>query len=157
VTRSAPLVLLSNIIIDDVWTAEGAHQGCSLGGAAVWAAIGARAWWQSVAIAAGVGADLNAVTAGRLREFGLLPDGELVRNARTIQSRLVYAADGTRTETPTFGPAHFHSMQLLPTEIAPSLIPAAGTYIFRDLWPAFWQSFLDERANLGYTLWGASG
>jgi sugar/nucleoside kinase (ribokinase family) len=152
-TQAAPIVLLSNIIIDDVWHADGTHQGRNLGGAAVWAAIGARTRWPRVGIAAGVGADLETVTAGQLREFGLLPQGERVRDTHTIQSRLVYAADGTRTETPTFGVEHFHRMQLTPADIAPSLLPAAGTYVFRDLWPDFWRSFVQQREHLGYTLW----
>ncbi len=154
---AAALVVLSNIIIDDVWLADGAHQGRSIGGAAVWAAVGARAWWPRVGIAAGVGADLETVTAGGLRALGLLPDGEQVRHAHTIQSRLAYAPDGSRTETPTFGVEHFRQMQLTAADIAPSLIPAAGTYIFRDLWPHFWQVFRDQRRTLGHTLWELQG
>jgi len=157
VTLPAPIVILSNIIIDDVWLADGAHQGASIGGAAVWAAVGARAWWPRVGIAAGVGADLETVTAGQLRALGLAADGEQVRHAHTIQSRLVYAPDGSRTETPTFGAEHFSEMQLTAADIAPSLIPAAGTYMFRDLWPHFWQAFRDQRRNLGHTLWELQG
>jgi len=153
----APIVILSNIIIDDVWLADGTHQGRSLGGAAVWAAIGARAWWPRVGIAAGVGADLATVTAGQLREFGLLIDGERVRHSHTIQSRLTYASDGSRTETPTFGAQHFGDMQLTAADISPTLMPAAGTYVFRDLWPEFWQAFRNQRGNLGHTLWELQG
>lgn len=152
-TVPAPIVILSNIIMDDVWLADGGHQGESIGGAAVWAALGARAWWPRVGIAAGVGADLETITAGRLRALGLLADGEQVRDAHSIQSRLAYAPDGSRTETPTFGVEHFRKMQLTAADIAPSLIPAAGTYIFRDLWPDFWQAFRDQRRHLGHTLW----
>jgi sugar/nucleoside kinase (ribokinase family) len=153
----APIVILSNIIIDDVWLADGTHQGRSIGGAAVWAAMGARAWWPRVGIAAGVGADLATITAGKLRELDLLTDGEQVRHAHTIQSRLAYAPDGSRTETPAFGVGHFRDMQLTPADIAPSLIPAAGTYVFRDLWPEFWQAFRNQRRNLGLTLWELQG
>jgi len=154
---AAPIVALSNIIIDDVWLADGTHQGQSIGGAAVWAAVGARAWWPRVGIAAGVGEDLSTVTKGALRNIGLLADGETVRHARTIQSRLVYASDGIRTETPAFGQEHFRGLQLTPAEIAPSLLPAAGTYIFRDLWPHFWEAFRGRRTDLGFTLWELQG
>lgn len=153
----APIVSLSNIIMDDVWLADGTHQGQSLGGAAVWAAVGARAWWPRVGIAAGVGEDLSTVTEGALRDFGLLADGETVRHARTIQSRLVYASDGNRTETPAFGQEHFQDLQLTPAEIVPSLLPAAGTYIFRDLWRHFWQAYRKRRSDLGFTLWELQG
>jgi sugar/nucleoside kinase (ribokinase family) len=153
----APIVVLSNIIIDDVWLADGSHQGRSVGGAAVWAAAGARAWWPRVGIAAGVGTDLAMVTAGQLRDLDLLADGEQLRHAHTIQSRLVYSADGSRTETPTFGADHFRAMQLTAADIAPSLTPAAGTYVFRDLWPQFWQAFRDRQLHLGHTLWELQG
>ena len=156
-SATAPIVVASNIIIDDVWFSDGTHQGRSIGGAAVWAAVGARTWWPRVGISAGVGEDLSTVTKGQLRDFGLLEDGETVRHAHTIQSRLEYALDGSRTETPVFGPEHFRHLQLTPAQIAPSLMPAAGTYIFRDLWPQFWKDFRDQRTRLGCTLWELQG
>lgn len=152
-----PILVLSNIIVDDVYLADGSHQGLMLGGAAVWAAIGARIWHSEVGIVAGVGADLETVSAGQLREFGLRPEGELVRAAKTILSTLAYREDGERSETPAFGPDHFETMQVTPGEIPAALLPAAGSYVFRDLWPEFWRAYHERRNQLGTVLWELQG
>ena len=156
-TSSLPLLVLSNVIIDDVWEADGKHRGLNLGGAAVWAAVGARFWWPAVGIVAGVGDDIEQVSGGLLRKHELLPDGEIKRTAHTIRSTLRYLPDGDRTETPNFGPEHFQSLQLVPADIPPSLRPAAATYIFRDLRPEFWDSYGEYRSQLGKTLWELQG
>lgn len=148
-----PILVSTNIIVDDVWLADGTHKGFILGGAAVWAAVGARAWWPEVGIIAGVGDDLEAVSGGQLRAFGLRPDGELSRDPHTIRSKLVYLPDGERTETPAFGPEHFARLQATPADFPATLLPAAGTYIFRDLWPEFWRTYRHRRTQLGVTLW----
>jgi sugar/nucleoside kinase (ribokinase family) len=149
----APIVVLTNIIIDDVWLADGRHFPNTLGGAAVYAAVGAKLWWDEVGIVAGVGSDLADVTAGQLDTFGLRPDGYLVRGPNSIQSRLVYQPDGTRTETPYYGREHFEQLQFLPRDIPDTLLPAAGTYIFRDLEPAFWADIRKIRSSLGVVMW----
>ncbi|MBM7044749.1 carbohydrate kinase family protein [Rhizobium lusitanum] len=156
-TSGRPLLIMSNIIIDDVWEAGGVHRGPNLGGAAVWAAVGARFWWPAVGIVAGVGEDIEQVSSGLLRKHQLLPNGELRRAAHTIRSTLRYQDDGGRTETPAFGPDHFQSLQLTPDDIPGQFRPASAAYIFRDLWPEFWNSYTRHRSDLGTTLWELQG
>lgn len=148
-----PVLVLSNIIVDDLWLSDGRHFPNTLGGAAVYAAVGAALWWKKVGIVAGVGSDLDIVTKGQLDKFGLLPDGYLVRSEHSIQSRLVYGADGHRMETPSRGREHFESLQFIPKDIPNSMLPAAGTYIFRDLEPAFWEGVKVRRRLLGTVMW----
>jgi sugar/nucleoside kinase (ribokinase family) len=148
-----PILVLSNIIIDDLWLADGTHLPHTLGGAATYAAVAARLWWDEVAIVAGVGTDLAAVTQGRLAAFGLRGEGHLARSPHTIQSRLVYRPDGSRTETPAHGPDHFATLQIAPGDIPSALLPAAGTYVFRDLDMAYWAGIRDRRGELGTILW----
>jgi len=150
---SAPVLVLSNIIIDDLWFADGTNLPNTLGGAATYAAMAARLWWDDVAIVAGVGEDIEDVTKGKLTGFGLLGDGHLRRSPHTIQSKLVYRVDGSRTETPAYGPDHFMSLQVRPTDIPASLRPAAGTYVFRDLDMPYWDNLRSVRADLGTVLW----
>ncbi|WP_423065076.1 carbohydrate kinase family protein [Devosia sp. CN2-171] len=150
---TAPVLILSNIIIDDLWFADGTNLPNTLGGAATYAAMAARLWWDEVAIVTGVGTDLEEVTKGKLTAYGLRDDGYLRRSPHTIQSKLVYRADGSRTETPAYGPEHFATLQVLPEDIPASLRPAAGTYVFRDLDMPYWQSLKRVRADLGTMLW----
>lgn len=150
---TAPLLVLSNIIIDDLWFADGSNLPNTLGGAASYAAVAARLWWENVAIVTGVGTDFEEVTKGKLIASGLRDEGHLRRSPHTIQSRLVYRADGSRTETPAYGPEHFASLQVLPEDIPAALRPAAGTYAFRDLDMPYWASFERVRPDLGTVLW----
>jgi sugar/nucleoside kinase (ribokinase family) len=148
-----PIVVISNIIIDDIVLPDGARRASVLGGAATYSAIGAASWWPQVAIVAGVGGDLAALTGDRLARLGLRDEGLLVRDPQTIRNHLVYLASGERTETPTLGIEHFAKMQTTPDDVPEALLPAAGTYIFRDDSPDFWQRFARRRAQFGTTLW----
>jgi sugar/nucleoside kinase (ribokinase family) len=148
-----PLLVLSNVILDDIRLADGSERPGQLGGAAVYAAVGAAFWWPKVGIVAGVGADLDERTQGRLNTFGLLPQGLLQRDPCTISSRLVYALDGSRSETPLYGEAHFQRLQITPDDIPLDLLPAAATYIFRGVDPSFWMGIRRQRETLGVILW----
>lgn len=150
---SAPIIVLSNIIIDDIRLADGTHLPNTLGGAATYAAVAARLWWDEVAIVAGVGDDLAEVTGNRLSAFGLRDEGHLAVGAHTIQSRLTYRPDGTRTEVPVHGSDYFAKLQVGPKSIPASLRPAAGTYVFRDLDGHYWDEVRSMRPALGITLW----
>jgi sugar/nucleoside kinase (ribokinase family) len=152
-TDPRPIVVISNIIIDDIVLPDGARRGSVLGGAATYSAIGAASWWPQVAIVAGVGGDFVELGGGRLARLGLRDEGLLVRDPQTIRNRLVYLASGERTETPTLGIEHFAKMQTTPDDVPEALLPAAGTYIFRDDSPDFWRCFARRRAQLGTTLW----
>jgi sugar/nucleoside kinase (ribokinase family) len=152
-TGPRPIVVISNIIIDDIVLADGARRSSVLGGAATYSAIGAASWWPQVAIVAGVGRDLDELTGGRLARLGLRDEGLLVRDPHTIRNHLVYLANGERTETPALGVEHFARMQTTPDDVPEGLLPAAGTYFFRDVSPRFWQCYARRRAQLGTTLW----
>lgn len=149
----APILALSNIIIDDVRLADGTDRPGLPGGAALYAATGAALWWPEVAIVAGVGADLHDLTGNRLRHWGLREEGLLVRDPHSIRSRLVYHADGSRTETPVHGDAHFRRLRVTPAEIPAALLPAAGTYVFQPADPAYWHALRERRDRLGPILW----
>jgi sugar/nucleoside kinase (ribokinase family) len=152
-TAARPLVVISNIIIDDIVLPGGVRRAGVLGGAATYSAIGAASWWPQVAIVAGVGGDLSELAGGQLTRLGLRDEGLLVRDQRTIRNHLVYLADGERTETPLLGIEHFDKLQITPDDVPDCLLPAAGTYFFRDASPSFWRSVERRRAQFGTTLW----
>lgn len=153
----APILVLSNVILDDIVLADGTNLSAVLGGAATYAAVGARFWWPLVAIVAGVGGDLEEATQGRLGAFGLRQEGLVLRGASTIRSRLVYGPGGDRRETPVLGHEHFDQMQVTPRDIPDALLPAAGAYVFRDLDTDFWLAYDQRRSRLGVTCWELQG
>jgi sugar/nucleoside kinase (ribokinase family) len=152
-TDPLPIVVISNIIVDDIVLPDGARRSGVLGGAATYSAIGAASWWPQVAIVAGVGSDLNELAGGRFARLGLRGEGMVNRGQHTIRNHLVYLASGERTETPLLGIEHFATMQTTPDDVPEVLLPAAGTYFFRDESPGFWRSVARRRAQLGTTLW----
>jgi sugar/nucleoside kinase (ribokinase family) len=152
-TGRRPIIVISNIIIDDIVLPDGMRRSSVLGGAATYGAVGAASWWPQVAIVAGVGDDLHELAGARLARLGLRDDGLLVRDPHTIRNHLVYLANGERTETPLLGSEHFAKMQTTPDDVPDGLLPAAGTYFFRDGSPDFWQCYARRRAQLGTTLW----
>jgi sugar/nucleoside kinase (ribokinase family) len=147
-----PLLCLSNIILDDLHLADGTHLPHTLGGAATYAATAARLFWPDVAIVAGVGEDFEE-TEALLARYGLRGGGYLRRSPHSIRSRLVYHTDGSRNETPAYGTEHFSSLQVMPDEVPPELLPAAGCYLFHDLEPRFWSGLQRMRDRLGTLLW----
>jgi sugar/nucleoside kinase (ribokinase family) len=153
----SPIIALSNIIIDDIVLADGTQRPAMLGGAAVYAALGAAQWWRRVGIVAGIGQDFADGPGTALTGLGLLPDGLLVRDPHTIRSTLVYRPDGERSETPVHGEAHFAAMELTPEDVPTSLLPAAGAYLFRGTAPEQWRGFDKRRDLLGPILWELQG
>jgi sugar/nucleoside kinase (ribokinase family) len=151
--NARPVLILSNVIIDDIVFADGSQRSGVLGGAASYSAVGARAWWPNVAIVAGVGADLDELSCGHLARLGVRREGLLVRDPHNLRNRLVYLANGERTETPVAGERHFEKLQITPDEVPEVLLPAVGTYVFRDLAENFWRGFERRREQWGTTLW----
>lgn len=148
-----PLLALSSVIIDRIRESDGTEHPPMAGGAGLYAAAAMSMWWPSVALVAGVGTNFNEITGALAQLYGFDPRGLIVRGDNCIESLLAYAADGTRTETPTFGNRHFESMQIAPEDIDPGLLPAAGTYIFRGADADFWNVIGARRAAFGRVLW----
>ena len=152
-----PILVMSNVILDDVRYPDGARHPRTLGGAAVYAAAAASMWWGQIGIVAGVGSDFDETAGAALARYGIRREGLIVRDAHTIQSNLIYHADGERSETPVYGRDHFARLQLTPADIPEALLPAVGTYIFRDTWPEFWSAYQSSRNRLGTVMWELQG
>jgi sugar/nucleoside kinase (ribokinase family) len=150
---TGPILVFSNVIIDHVRDAGGVEHAPSAGGAGLFAAAGASAWWKPVALVAGVGEDFDTLTGGLADAYGFDRRGLVFRGPHSIQSRLIYEPDGGRSETPIMGADHFRRLQLTPADLDESLLPAAGTYLFRDDDPDFWAAVEALRPSLGRILW----
>ena len=151
-----PLLVLSNVIVDEIVLPDGGTR-TALGGAGTYAAIGAASWWPLVSIVAGVGRDLRQFTVEDLPFLRPESMGLLLRDEYTIRTRIEYLADGERREMPLLGLEHFERMQITPDDVPDTLLPAAGTYCFRDLSPPFWQALIRRVMQLGVTLWELQG
>ena len=149
-----PLLAMSNVIIDIVTERDGTVRPAIAGGEGLYAALAMACWWPRVGLVAGVGADFAAISAGITQAYDLLPDTLIVRDSHSIRSELVYHADGNgRTERALFGPEHFARMDVTPDQIASHVLPAGGTYFFRDDDPGFWSGIAARRDALGVLLW----
>ena len=152
-TDPRPLLVLARIIIDDLHFVDGSVHAGTPGGAGLHAAAGAALWWPKIAIVAGTGSDIHDVTHDMMLGDRYVTDGLLVRDLFSVRSKLVYFPGGNRTETSLFGGDHFARLEASAADIPPSLLPAAGTYIFRDTDAAFWRELASMRASLGTILW----
>ncbi len=146
--------VVSNVITDDIILADGTEYVGLLGGAATYAAAGMRVWSPSVGLLSGVGADCESLHGVWFRQADIDTRGLLVRDVHTPHSWVRYFADGERTETPQFGPAHFHLMETTPADLPPDYRLARGVYLFRDDAPRFWDDLDCVREQLsGVLLW----
>jgi sugar/nucleoside kinase (ribokinase family) len=150
------LLVLSNVIIDEIVLPEGGTRTV-LGGAGAYAAVGAAGWWPSVSIVAGIGRDLEQFTAEELPFLRPRATGLLLRDEHTIRTRIEYLIDGERRETPLLGLEHFERLQISPEDVPDTLLPAAGTYCFRDLSRPFWQALGRRALQFGVILWELQG
>lgn len=148
-----PLLSLSNFIIDHISESDGRRLPPVPGGAGLYAAIAMRMWWPKVALIAGVGADFKQASNDINGRYDLDNRGPVICGDHCIESLLTYLPDGSRTECPIWGKHHFASMDIAADRISPSLLPAMGTYIFRDNSKRHWTEIIRRHDQLGYILW----
>jgi sugar/nucleoside kinase (ribokinase family)/fructoselysine-6-P-deglycase FrlB-like protein len=101
---SPDVVVVGNLTIDDVVLPDGATSMGTVGGNAVWAALGARLWNPSVGIVTRCGDDFPTAALDELRSLGIVLDGVVSVDGPTIRNWVVYEHDGTRRwlhRTPT--------------------------------------------------------
>src|SRR5205823_148963 len=93
---SPDVVVVGNLTIDDVVLPDGATSMGTVGGNAVWAALGARLWDPSVGIVTRCGDDFPTAALDELRSLGIVLDGVVSVDGPTIRNWVVYERDGTR-------------------------------------------------------------
>jgi len=94
--KAPNVVVAGNLTIDDVVLPDGATSMGSLGGNAIWAALGARLWEPTVGIVARRGDDLPEATLDELRSLGIALDGIVPVDGPTIRNWVIYETDGSR-------------------------------------------------------------
>lgn len=151
-------VSFAHLIIDDLEFADGTQVTDQLGGAGTYAALGmSLVSAQCAALTCGVGADLPPEHRAWLRSWDIDTTALVTRGPRTPRSRIVYGADGTRTETPTYGHDHFAHMEPAVEDLPAEWRQIQGIYFFAaddaPQWPALLQH---ARAQSATVLWEIS-
>lgn len=151
------LIVSSNLIVDEIILPGGKDGGTHPGGAALWAAIGARTAIDVVGVHAGVGSDFEDLFGAIFDRLDLSREALAHFDTGCIRSRLVYEREDHRQEIPAQGPHHFAQMQVTLGSLPEQVLPVDGTYIFRDLWPDYWAGVEKARDSLGTILWELQG
>jgi sugar/nucleoside kinase (ribokinase family) len=151
-------VAFAHLIVDDLKLADGRHIDDQLGGAGTYAALGASlTGGQRAALTCGVGADLSPQHRAWLRSWNIDTTGLVTRGPHTPRSRVVYGADGTRTETPIHGHDHFASMEPAVDDLPAEWDRIQGVYFFAADDAPQWPALLDRvRQDSATVLWEIS-
>ena len=144
-TDTAPTYLVfAHLIIDDIALADGVLVPGQLGGAGTYSALGAAlVSGMPVALTCGVGEDLASAYRLALQDWNIDTTALIARGPHTPRSRVVYRADGTRSETPVHGPDHFAAMAPEVRDIPSSWDRLRGVYFFATDDSCQWPQLLD--------------
>jgi sugar/nucleoside kinase (ribokinase family) len=148
-------LVLSHVVLDEIWRPGASQPVEVLGGAGAHAALGqalAYAGSGRSTVISGVGADFPPTTRRDLNAAGVDDTGLVAMGAETPRTVITYSNDDTRVETPTFGRAHFERC-----DPSPDMVPRARTapeavYIFAGLYEPAW-SVLDQLTSAPGVLW----
>ena len=132
--------VLGHLIIDDLVFADGSEVRGMLGGAGLYAALGAALVGERPAgLVSGVGRDLSRTALDRIAARRISTAGLTVAGEHTPRSRVVYDDDGARTETPLLGPVHFRAMAPRAADIPAAWDSLRGVYLFAGTDPRDWE------------------
>jgi len=140
-------VVVANIIGDDLVLPDGKQHNAILGGAGTYALAGMRIWSDFVGIVSGVGEDFEQLYGSWFDQNQIDKRGLQVRAPNTPRSWVNYLSADERTETPQFGPEHFHLMEPAIRDIPASYHHARGLYLFRDTNPQYWNEVFEFQAE----------
>jgi sugar/nucleoside kinase (ribokinase family) len=122
---------IGSIIIDDIVLPDGQSRMGVLGGGAVHAVMGMRAWTDSAGIVAAIGSDFPAELVEQLRiRFNLA--GLVRRDLPTPRAWQLFETDGHRTEVFRTGYEAFKAFNPAPGEVPRDLLSAAGAHLHAE-------------------------
>jgi sugar/nucleoside kinase (ribokinase family) len=150
--------VLGRVIIDDLVLADGTEVAGMLGGAGLYAALGAAmAGERPAGLVSGVGRDLGRADLDRLTSWGIATTALTVAGELNPRSRVVYRDDGERSETPLLGLDHFATMAPRITDIPRSWRSLRGLSLFAGIEPRDWDGVVHHARAAGCrVLWEIS-
>jgi ribokinase len=111
------LVCLGNFTVDDVYLPDGSVAPNSMGGDALYAALGARLWDPTVQLIAPLSPDFPKSTFEAIQTTGFDTQYWPKREAPTIRNRIFYDADGGRRWELLSSYDAFHSLSPAPQDL----------------------------------------
>lgn len=144
-----PIAVLSHVVLDEVHQPGFAAAPAQIGGAGAYAASGvslATAPGVSL-IVSGVGSADWALIAQWATARGINPGGLFLCDEHSPRTRIVYDADGERTETPVYGMAHFIAQTPRPRHIPVVPGTLGGVYLFHAHEEPYWRDVAALRAR----------
>ncbi len=142
------IAILSHIVVDEVHQ-PGRPPHTEVGGAGAYAAVGtslvAERVGRSLLVSGTGSADLAMLRAWCAARG--IADGLFVVGEHGPRTRIDYAADGERVETPRFGLAHFDAHTPLPEHVPVPPAELDGAYLFHDDEEPYWAAVARYRAR----------
>src|SRR5512145_2605843 len=115
--RTPRLVCLGNFTVDDVHLPDGSFMPNSMGGDALYAALGARLWDPTVQLIAPLSPDFPESTFEAIQAIGFDTHDWPKRDAPTIRNRIFYDAEGGRRWELLSSYNDFHILSPAPRDI----------------------------------------
>jgi len=119
------LVCVGNLTVDEVVVPGGARSA-SVGGDALFAALGALLADGAPTVLAPLGADAPEPLLAALRAVGTDPRTLPRRAAATVRTVVRYAGDGSRAWELVHGEAHFEDLSVRPDDVSAAALSADG-------------------------------
>lgn len=118
----ARLLVFGNLTVDDTVMPDGTTAMGTLGGNAVYAAIGAHLWGDDVAMVARVGRGYPAANLERLAAAGLRTDGLVPTDHNSIRQWQLYDVEGGRRYVPLASAGTYADLSPRPADVPAGLI-----------------------------------
>lgn len=148
----AAYLIVSTAVTDLITLPDGYAHPPLLGGAGLYALVGAKVWSDDVMIISGIGNDFLPEHGAWFHTNSLSTDGLQVVCAHSPRNAISYFADGEREERPVFGSRHYRRIVPQAGNVARHCRDARGVYVFRGLDPDFWAQMSQLRERHGFRL-----
>lgn len=145
-------LFVSTAVTDLITLPDGISQPPLLGGAGLYALVGAKVWSDDVLLITGIGHDFLAEHGPWFYQNHLSTAGLSVVCEHTPRNAIHYFVDGEREEIPVFGPQHYGLIVPKAADVGRHCMAARGVYVFRGLDPDFWREMSSLRAQYGFRL-----
>lgn len=140
--RNPYALVLSHVVVDEIWAPSATQPVEVLGGAGVHAAVGQALAFEGAGtsvLVSGVGDDFPVVAREQMTSAGIDHAGLVAVHESTPRTVITYTTETDRTERPAFGMDHFTrcdpSLQMVP----PTRRDPDAVYIFAGVTEPAWQ------------------